>query len=39
MIDPQEAFQDPNGKFFITTYDLAMFFPLMELSCGRVFKI
>jgi len=25
--------------FFTYTYDMALFYPLMELSCGRVFKI
>lgn len=32
-------FQDDQGKFFTSAYDMAMYFPLMELSCQRVSKI
>ncbi len=32
-------FQDTNGKFWTSAYDMVMYFPLMELSCGRVKKI
>jgi len=38
-IDPKESLQDEEGKFFTMAYDMVMFFPLMELSCGRVHKI
>jgi hypothetical protein len=31
--------QDSEGKYFTITYDRALFYPLMELSCGRVNKI
>jgi len=31
--------QDDNGVFFTITYDIALFIPLMELSCGRVYKL
>ena len=37
-LDPREL-QDHRGEFFKSTYDQALFFPLMELSCGRVYKI
>ena len=36
---PTEYFKDDNGKFFTITADLALYMPLMELSCGRVNKI
>lgn len=32
-------FQDDQGKFFTIAYDMVMYFPLMELSCGRIAKI
>lgn len=32
-------FQDDQGKFYRSAYDMAMYFPLMELSCGRIKKI
>jgi hypothetical protein len=32
-------FQDEQGKFFTIAYDMVMYFPLMELSCGRITKI
>jgi hypothetical protein len=35
QIDPKD-FKDKNGNFYTIAYDMAMFFPLMELSCGRV---
>jgi hypothetical protein len=38
QIDPKDL-QDDDGAFFTITYDQALFFPLMELSCGRVYKI
>lgn len=31
--------QDQYGNFFTIAYDIAIFLPLMELSCGRVEKI
>jgi len=30
---------DGNGQFYDTASDMAIYFPLMELSCGRVNKI
>lgn len=38
QIDPKDL-QDYTGSFYQYTYDQALFFPLMELSCGRVHKI
>jgi|688.fasta_scaffold609705_1 hypothetical protein len=38
QLDPKDL-QDDNGAFFTITYDIVLFIPLMELSCGRVFKI
>lgn len=38
QIDPKDL-QDDNGAFLTITYDLALFLPLMELSCRRVYKI
>lgn len=38
QLDPKDL-QDENGDFYAVTYDQALFIPLMELSCGRVFKI
>lgn len=32
-------FQDKNGNFFKSAYDMAMYFPLMQLSCGHISKI
>lgn len=32
-------FKDDDGKFFTIAYDMVMYFPLMELSCGRISKI
>lgn len=32
-------FQDDKGKFYTIAYDMVMYFPLMELSCGRIAKI
>jgi glycosyltransferase involved in cell wall biosynthesis len=36
---PIEALQDDSGRFFTITSDLAIYFPLMELACGKVMKI
>jgi hypothetical protein len=38
QINPKDL-QDEKGVFFTIAYDMALFFPLMELSCGRVNKI
>lgn len=38
QLEPRHL-QDGRGEFFRSTYDQALFFPLMELSCGRVYKI
>lgn len=38
QVNPKDL-QDEKGEFFRITYDLALFFPLMEMSCGRVWKI
>ena len=38
QINPKDL-QDDKGVFFTIAYDMALFFPLMELSCGRVSKI
>ena len=38
QINPKDL-QDEKGQFFTIAYDMALFFPLMELSCGRVDKI
>jgi hypothetical protein len=39
-IDPEVSFIDPTtGKFFTITADFAAFFPVMELACGRVYKM
>ena len=38
QIKPKDL-QDKEGVFFTIAYDMALFFPLMELSCGRVNKI
>lgn len=38
QIDPKDL-QDDKGAFFTIAYSPALFFPLMELSCGRVHKI
>jgi hypothetical protein len=38
QINPKDL-QDDKGEFFRITYDLALFLPLMEMSCGRVWKI
>jgi glycosyltransferase involved in cell wall biosynthesis len=35
----EKDFKDDQGKFFTSAYDMVMYFPLMELSCGRVKKI
>lgn len=35
----KEDFQDNESKFYTSAYDMVMYFPLMELSCGRVNKI
>jgi glycosyltransferase involved in cell wall biosynthesis len=35
----KEDFQDKDGNFWTSAYDMVMYFPLMELSCGRVNKI
>jgi hypothetical protein len=32
-------FKDNKGKFFTSAYDIAIYFPLMELACGRSHKI
>lgn len=32
-------FQDDQGNFFTIAYDMAIYFPVMELSCGRIAKI
>lgn len=31
--------KDEDGGFFTIAYDMAIFFPMMEMSCGRVNKI
>ena len=36
---PAKDFQDDQGKFFTIAYDMAIYFPVMELACGRVSKI
>lgn len=35
----KKDFQDAQGKFYTSAYDMAMYFPLMELSCQRINKI
>ena len=37
-VDPNDL-KDDSGAFYLTTYDYAMFYPLLELSCGRVLHI
>lgn len=37
-IDPKDL-KDEAGSFYKIIYDQAIFFPLMEMSCGRVAKI
>lgn len=32
-------FQDDQGKFYTIAYDMVIYFPVMELSCGRIKKI
>lgn len=38
QIDPKDL-QDDEGEFFNIACDIALFIPLMELACGRVFKV
>lgn len=38
QINPTDL-KDEKGAYFTMTYDQAIFFPAMELSCGRVEKI
>jgi len=38
QINPKDL-KDEKGSFFRYTSDMALFFPLMEMSCGRVFQI
>lgn len=37
-LDPRDL-KDEAGQFYKIMYDQAIFFPLMEMSCGRVQKI
>jgi hypothetical protein len=37
-LDPADL-KDETGQFYKIIYDQAIFFPLMEMSCGRVAKI
>lgn len=37
-INPDDL-KDETGQFYKVMYDQAIFFPLMEMSCGRVAKI
>jgi hypothetical protein len=32
-------FKDSDGIFYTSTYDMVLFYPIMELSCGRVDQI
>lgn len=37
-VNPRDI-KDSRGFFYNYTYDHALFYPMMELSCGRVYNI
>ena len=35
LLEKMESLKDPKGNFYWTIYDNAMYFPALEMSCGR----
>lgn len=36
LLTNMTSFKDKNGKLYWTIYDNAIFFPAMEMACGKV---
>lgn len=36
FFEKAESLKDENGKFYWTLYDNAIYYPALEMSCGRV---